>query len=97
MPEHPQRDHTGGDWPDLDFEKLADEAVQGYDISWHEPTKPHLWLAELLSEDTGQVVGRTLLFSRADAEMALKAHWRIVRYVRADLALHGPAPHPERS
>lgn len=67
-----------------DFEALADEAERGYEID-QDPTLPEVWAAELMDSE-GHVVARMLLVDREMADQALAAHWRIVRYVRADLA-----------
>lgn len=78
---------TGKVLTDADFEVLATEAEQQGAPPDQEPTLPSIWVAELLKDD-GSVAARIVLTERADAEQALAAHWRIVRYVRADRALH---------
>jgi hypothetical protein len=78
------RTKTGRVLSDADFDRLADEAERGYDVSGHEPTLPTIWVAELLTPG-GNVIQRVVLTNRDDAERALAASWRIVRYVRADV------------
>lgn len=76
---------TGHALTEPDPEALADEAECGYDLSGQPPTLAGLWIAELIST-SGEVKARLVLTSRSDAEEALSARWRVVRYVRADLA-----------